>query len=438
MEMTVPATNWIYPEEQAEVVRRLLEWQLLKFDNGRRLPLKNGGFTDIYINLRDARNAPAAIDWLADIFAEPLRHLHVDRFCEVPDSVSGIAGALSARTSTPYLTVRAQEKAGRVSDAKIIGEVRQGDRVVIVDDVVTDGASKIPAIRECLRRGAKVVAVLVLVDRQQGWQKTFAEQDISVPVWSGMMLHDVRRHLIQTLGVMERHTKEAEEKNPIIVALDGKSWDEILPIIDRLRTFGCILKVNDLLLQKGIEWILPNLSVYGRVMADLKGHDIPATVKNIARHFRACPPWAVTVHASGQEKMIRMAVDTLAGLPTIVLGVTLLTSLDERDCEEVYVRKPLEQVLRLAAIAVNAGAGGLVSSPQEVEVLRGIYPNVMLVTPGIRSAGMSHDDQKRVDTPSKTRSNGADCLVMGRQITGADDPVAEVRRVLEEELDIHI
>lgn len=434
----VPATHWIYPEEMPKVVRELLGQRLLKFDNGRRLPLKNGGNTDVYLNLRDARNVPPAIGWLTDLFAEPLRHLRVTRFCEVPDSVSGIAGALSERTGIPYLTIRPQEKSGRVADAKIIGNIQRGDRVVIFDDVITDGWSKIPAIQECLRRGAEVVAILVLVDRQQGWQKTFAEQGITVPVWAGMTLHDVRRHLIQTLGVMERCSPEIEKKNPIIVALDGKTWEEILPILEQLRTTGCLLKVNDLLLLKGIEWLLPNLSVYGPVMADPKICDIKQTAENIAKHLRHCPPWAITVHAVGHGEMVKAVADTLSGLPTLVLGVTVLTSLGERECKEVFVRTPEEQVLRLAEIAVNAGAHGLVCSPQEVKELHRIYPHIILVTPGVRSPGGDVHDQKRVGTPRQAQDDGARFLVMGRQILNASDPVAEVRRVLTKELGILI
>ena len=427
---------WLFPEEQSYVVGALLELGLLKFDNGRKLPLKKGGTTDVYINLRDARNHPEAISLIADLFAFPLVKLCVDRFVEVPDSVSCFAGQLSFLTHTPYLTIREGEKSGRVSDAKLIGNPKWGEKVMILDDVITDGASKIAPYRKCQELGLLVEALVVLVDRQQGWPKHLAEQGIQLPVWPGMTLHDVRKHLIQTFKVMRRCDPVIEEKNPIIVALDGKSWEEILLIIDPLRTTGCILKVNDLLLAKGIEWLLPNLSVYGRVMADLKGHDIPNTVKNIAKRLSVCPPWAVTVHASGQEGMIKAAVDILGPLGTKVLAVTVLTSFDRDACQEVFTRSPLFQVKKLAEIAHRAGAHGFVCSPEEVGPLHKLYPDKIFVTPGVRSPGQDKGDQKRVATPAEAIAQGATHIVCGRQILGADDPVAEVYRLLKEELGI--
>jgi hypothetical protein len=95
--------------------------------------------------------------------------------------------------------------------------------------------------------GLNVDGLVVLVDRQQGWKEKFSENGIILPVWPGMTLHDVRKLLISDFGVMQRCSAEAEERNCIIVALDGKSWEEALPIVDRLRPTGAILKVNDLL-----------------------------------------------------------------------------------------------------------------------------------------------------------------------------------------------
>jgi len=124
-----------------------------------------------------------------------------------------------------------------------------------------------------------VAAIVVMVDRQQGWKKKLADAGFGdIPIWAATTLHDVRRYLIGN-GLMQRCDPEAEEKNPIIVALDGKKWEDVLPIIDQLRTTGCILKVNDMLLNEGIRRLLPNLSVYGRVMADIKGHDIKNTLE---------------------------------------------------------------------------------------------------------------------------------------------------------------
>lgn len=435
---TIPMTPWLFPEEQPEVVSRLLEWGLLKFDNGRNLPLKSGGKTDVYINLRDARDNPAAITYVSELFASPIRRLGVDRFVEVPASVSCFAGPISVSTGIPYLTIREMPKAGRVADAKVIGHPSRGENVCIMDDVITNGASKIPPHEQCKRLGLNNNALIVLVDRQQGWPEYLDDKGIDMHVWPGMMLHDVRRHLIQTLGVMNRCDPETEKANPIIVALDGKDWSEILPVIDRLRTTGCILKVNDLVFDQGIDHLLPDLSVYGRVMVDLKCHDIPNTVGNTCKRLRVHNPWGVTVHGSGGKDMIKAAVKALEGLDTKVLVITVLTSIDQDTCEEIYTRRPMEQVMTLAEIANKAGAHGLVCSPKEVKELREKYPKMTLVTPGIRSVGADAGDQKRVATPKAAVDNGSNHLVMGRQVLKAEDPVAEIERVMSEELQIAI
>jgi len=429
--------HWLVSGEQEEVIERLLGFELLKFSNARNLPLKSGGMTDIYINLRDARNRPEAIRFLARTFANPLFRLNPKRFVEVPDSVSCFAGPIAELLGMPYLTVRESEKKGRVAKAKVIGSAKYGERAVIIDDVVTDGASKIAPYEECLKMGLSVSDLVVLVDRQQGWKEKFAKEEVSLDVWSGMTLHDVRKYLIGK-GAMERCDPEREEKNPIIVALDAKDWEEMLPIVDPLRTMGCIFKVNDLLFEKGFENLIPDLGTYGRVMADIKGHDIENTLKNIGNRLLKTPPWAVTVHASGSERMVRAVVDALKGTNTKVLAITVLTSIDKETCEEVYARQPKEEVMKLAEIAHRAGAHGLVCSSEEIEELHAKYPEFELTVPGVRSPEtvVEGDDQKRVGTPAGAIARGAKYVVMGRQILRASDPVAEVQRVLRDELKV--
>lgn len=426
--------NWLTPDEQEEVLENLivLGGDLLKWDNRRTLPLKSGGCTDIYMNLRNERNNPLAARYLARIYRNPLLRLNPDVFAEVPDAVSGIAAHLSQLARMPRITIREKEKAGRATDGTIIGTAHAGQSIVIMDDVITDGASKIVPYRKCRARGMNVGPLVVLVDRQQGWRKIFKEHGIRMDVWAGMTLHDVRRFLI-THGYMERCDAEVEKQNPLIVALDGKAWEDVLPLIDVLRPKGCVLKVNDLFFQEGME-LIPHLQVYGRVMVDLKGHDISQTVKNTCVRLRRYAPWAVTVHASGGADMIHAAVKALEGTPTKVLAVTVLTSfgVDESTCKEVYNRSPIEEVRALAAIAHRAGAHGIVCSPQEVADLKEKFPGMVFVTPGVRSSGADSGDQKRVDTPANALANGADYLVMGRQILGAPDPAAEVQRLLAE------
>jgi len=433
----VPFTPWLFPEEHPEVVRALLQYGLIKISDKRDLPLKSGGKTDVYINLRDARNNPEAIKFISDLFAIPLQRIKPQRFIEIPDSVSAFAGPLSINTGIPYLTIRGEAKEGRVADAKMIGAPKPFETVCIIDDVITDGASKVAAYQICKQLNLDLQTLVVLVDRQQGWKKYLPKHGCEMPVWPGMTLHDVRKQLINQ-GFMQRCSKEAEEKNPIIVAFDGKSWDDILPLADQLRTTGAILKVNDLLFAKGIENLLPELSVYGRVMADLKGHDIPNTVANTCRRLKACPPWAVTVHASGGGEMIKAAIKELEGTETKVLAITVLTSIDEKTSEEIFTRRPFDQVLKLAEIADRAGAHGFVCSPEEVSALKAKYPDKEFVTPGIRSEGKDKQDQNRTGTPAGAIANGATKLVMGRQLLEASDPVAEMNRVLKEELNITI
>lgn len=426
--------SWLDPSERQELVARLLEHQLVKFSNERVLPLKSGGKTDVYINLRDARNEPRAIGLITKAFENPLRRLSPDRFIEVPDSVSCFAGPLSITMGIKYITIREKPKEGRVAKATAIGSAPFGSTAVIIDDVITDGESKIVPFFEAKSMGLRVNNLVVLVDRQQGWKNKFAERGVNLSVWPGMTLHDVRKLLVSSFGIMQRCNPEVEEKNPIIVALDGKSWEETLSIIDPLRPSGCILKVNDLLFNQGIANLISDLQVYGRVMADLKCHDIPNTVKNTCEWLRQSPPWAVTVHASGASKMVKAAVDTLAGTPTKVLAITVLTSIDPETCEEIYQRRPLDEVKLLAKMAAEAGAHGFVCSPEEARELKRMYPNKMIVTPGIRSEAMLKDDQARIATPRGAKDNGSDYLVMGRQILNAKDPVTEVKRVMTEEL----
>jgi orotidine-5'-phosphate decarboxylase len=372
-------------------------------------------------------------NYISRVFANPLFRLNPDRFVEVPDAITPFSSRIASFIDRPYFTIRREEKEGRVADAKISGECFPGDRVAIYDDVITDGQSKVGPYRECIARDANLLPLVVLIDRQQGWKANFIKQGINMNVWPGQTLHDVRRHLIEN-GYMERCDPDLEEKNPIIFAADGKDWEEILPTLEQLRTTGTIIKVNDMLIAKGTEYLLPNLSVYGRVMADLKCFDIKNTVENITKHLLSCPPWAVTVHTSATKEVIQAAVKTLKDTETKVLAVTLLTSFDEHSCEEIYTRQPWEQVQALARIAKRGGADGFVCSAEEAQELKRLYPGMIVVTPGIRSEGVDTGEQARVKTPRGAIDAGADYLVMGRQIYESPNPVTEINRIYKEEL----
>lgn len=170
---------------------------------------------------------------------------------------------------------------------------------------------------------------------------------------------------------------------------------------------------------------------------DLKLHDIPNTVAGGVRAALALKPAFMTIHSSGGPAMIRAAADAAAtggkDRPKI-LAVTVLTSLDDGDLATVGQSTPVaDQVRRLALMAQQAGADGIVCSPAEVAMLRAACgPDFILMVPGIRPAWAAANDQKRMMTPAQALAAGADHLVIGRPITGEADPVAAARRIAAE------
>lgn len=432
-----PIGFFLDPSEQEQLVAGLAYYNLLKLSNARDLPLKKGGFTDIYINIRDARNYWEAIAFLADLYAPALKRLKVDRFADVPQAVSCLAGSIAERTRLPMITIREEAKAGRATQGLIIGDVKPNENVAIFDDVITDGASKIAPYYALMAKGI-MPYLIVMVDRQQGWKRLFADRGIHMPVWAGTDLHTVRRHAIDTFGLMQRCDSGMEEKNPFIVALDGKPWEEMLPIMDVLRPTGCIFKINDLLHDQNRSHIVRDVGVYGRVMIDFKGHDIPNTVFNTCMQYRneQNPLWAVTVHASGGFDMIRAALKAFEGTSTKVLIVTVPTSMHETECKNVYNRTRLDQVKQLGYIGHLSGCDGFVCSGEEVTELSKLWPGKVFLTPGTRSPGEDAHDQKNVVTHAEALAHGATHLIAGRQFLNAKDPIAELKRVMTEELGI--
>jgi orotidine-5'-phosphate decarboxylase len=255
-------------------------------------------------------------------------------------------------------------------------------------------------------------------------------------VWAGTDLHTVRRHVIDTFGLMQRCDPLMEAQNPFIMALDGKSWDVILPIMDILRPTGCIFKINDLAHDQSRNHIVRDVGVYGRVMVDFKGHDIPETIYNTCMQLRSSNPWAVTVHASGGQDMIAAAKRAFMGTQTKVLAVTILTSITDDGCDTIYHRTRIDEVSDLAAIGNNGGCDGFVCSGHEVAKLNELYPHREFVVPGTRSPGAETHDQKNVVTHAEGIERGATHLVAGRQFLNAKDPIAELNRVMTDELHI--
>jgi len=163
------------------------------------------------------------------------------------------------------------------------------------------------------------------------------------------------------------------------------------------------------------------------VFLDLKYHDIPNTVANACRAAADLGVWMVNVHASGGRKMMEAAREALTDHDDapLLIAVTVLTSMDRNDLSEIGLDiDPADQVLRLANLAKLSGMDGVVCSPREISSLRvDLGDEFRLVTPGIRPAGSATGDQKRVMTPAEAVALGSDWLVIGRPITGADNPL---------------
>lgn len=168
------------------------------------------------------------------------------------------------------------------------------------------------------------------------------------------------------------------------------------------------------------------------IFLDLKLHDIPATVRGAARALAPLEPAYLTVHASGGAEMIAAAVAELPG--TRITAVTVLTSLDAAALDAIGLLGPTaDAAVRLADLAVAAGARAVVCSPREVAAIRSaVGPDITLITPGVRPVGAALDDQKRVATPAQAIADGADLLVIGRPITGAADMRAAAAAIAAE------
>jgi orotidine-5'-phosphate decarboxylase len=173
------------------------------------------------------------------------------------------------------------------------------------------------------------------------------------------------------------------------------------------------------------------------VFLDLKLHDIPNTVAGAVRSLLPLRPAMLTLHGAGGATMIgaaREAAEAAGEARPILLAVTVLTSLDAGALAETGIADgPVQQVLRLARLALGAGADGLVCSPREVAPIRDAFGETpLLVVPGVRPAGSAMGDQARTATPAEAVQAGADWIVVGRPITGAADPVAALRAIAGE------
>lgn len=223
--------------------------------------------------------------------------------------------------------------------------------------------------------------------------------------------------------------------NPLCVALDAAP-DECIRLAGLTSSAGTH-KVGLTAFAAGGPDLVRTLARSTSVFLDLKLHDIPAQVAGAIDAVADLGARLATVHASGGSAMLRAAADA-AGDELQLLAVTVLTSLDDDDMGSLGVTGAVsDQVLRVADLALASGIDGLVCSPLEVGLLRDRFGGrdaggPVLVVPGIRPRGSTGDDQKRTLGPRAALEAGADLLVVGRPITGADDPAAAAEAVLEE------
>jgi len=220
----------------------------------------------------------------------------------------------------------------------------------------------------------------------------------------------------------------------IIVALDFAAATPALTLAERLDPAACRLKVGKELFTVAGPAVLEKLMRLGfELFLDLKFHDIPNTTAQACKAAAGLGVWMVNVHALGGRKMLQAAAAAIANTskPPKLIAVTLLTSMASEDLTDIGIdESPARTVLRLAMLARESGLDGVVCSAQEASLLReNLGKTFCLVTPGIRPAQASVDDQSRVMTPQAALQAGSSYLVIGRPITQAPDPLQALRNI---------
>lgn len=223
---------------------------------------------------------------------------------------------------------------------------------------------------------------------------------------------------------------------PLIVALDMDTATEVEALVATLDPARVRVKVGkQLFTREGPELVRMLQNRGFEIFLDLKFHDIPNTVAKAVEAAADLGVWMVNVHAAGGSRMMRAAMEALEGRHQrpLLTAVTVLTSMSADDLREQGMQdSPMDRVVTLARLAQASGLDGVVCSAQEADVLRReLGDTFLLVTPGIRLPGDAAGDQRRVVTPRDAIKAGASYLVMGRSITGADDPRAAVARTME-------
>ena len=218
--------------------------------------------------------------------------------------------------------------------------------------------------------------------------------------------------------------------NPVYLALDVPQLDDAVALARRVKGhIGGVKLGLEFYNAHGAHGVHMIAQLGLPIFLDLKLHDIPNTVAGAMQAIHVLEPAIVTVHASGGIAMMEDA-KAAAGENTKVVGVTMLTSLDERDLAAMGVGgSPRDYVMRLTENARRAGLDGVVCSGQEIADVHQVWKDGFFVVPGIRPAGSQAGDQKRVVTPRQARDDGASVLVIGRPISRAADPEAAAREI---------
>jgi orotidine-5'-phosphate decarboxylase len=218
--------------------------------------------------------------------------------------------------------------------------------------------------------------------------------------------------------------------NPIFVAIDTSDVHKAVALARDVRGIAGGVKLGlEFFCGNGEEGVLRIAEGELPVFLDLKFHDIPNTVAKAVAAIAHLEPAVLTVHAAGGREMMA-AAKAAAPAGTKVVGVTVLTSLDDTDLAATGVAgSAADQVRRLAELAREAGIDGIVCSGEEVAAARAAWPEGFFVVPGVRPPGAEVADQKRVVTPSQALEDGASILVIGRPITAAADPARAIRDI---------
>lgn len=222
-------------------------------------------------------------------------------------------------------------------------------------------------------------------------------------------------------------------RDPVILALDFNSAEDADRLVTQLGGAAGFYKVGmELFAAAGMDYVRSLVDRGKRVFLDMKYYDIGETVRRAVAVAARSGAEFLTIHAVGQ--VMRAAIEGRGDAPMKLLAVTVLTSFDQNDVRELGYDCPLaDLVARRVRLAIDTGVEGIVGSPVEAREIRKVAgPKAILVTPGVRSRGASTGDQKRVATPAEAVRDGADYIVVGREVTRSADPAASLAAIQEQ------